>query len=494
MWVKNSGACRSTLGVLLLSAALGACGAEGGQDIAEEQIVSHEEALVVADKIFTDASGDVKVMVRTCDYPANLTTGSRCHFCAVDQGWVMIGGGAEIEGSPSFARLRGSFPFPNNLVAPVTPPGVLASVETCTGNSHTNDINKDWIAWMVRSGGTSSHRLRGYVVGLQVTGVSETTLASIRLFLDSTATGLTQPSIEQAVDNLIGGGANEVGAQSCYLTESRPVESNGSWRGSAYCSPAGNLKVYAISFDPCMLSVPGWDYCLQLRTRSIVTGPTTGYGTASLATAYPWVTTTIGATGVVNSGSSRFLADLLPLVGNGQGVTATTKDHITSVSGTTTAYSIDVFGGRWGTWRFNSVRFNTAGTSLYRPSGAAPVSLQQSTGFPDSGLYRWYLEPFGTGQYRLRNANPNRPAQGECAFRQSGTSNVQVGPCGTGNDYRWTATTHPQNGPFKLRNVSANSCLDNNLSTTDSTLRLATCASGYSDRQSLFLDTYSWPP
>src|SRR5688500_18136263 len=114
MWVNNSGVCRFALGTLL-SAGLGACGAESGQDIEQEPIASRQEALQIPDKFFTDGSGDVTIMVRTCDFPLDDPAGPRCHFCAVDRDWVMIGGGAEIEGSPSFARLRGSFPFPSSL-------------------------------------------------------------------------------------------------------------------------------------------------------------------------------------------------------------------------------------------------------------------------------------------------------------------------------------------------------------------------------------------
>ena len=481
----------SVLGAVLLSGTLGACGGEPIEQAETGAVESNREALAVADKIFTDGSGDVQIMVRTCDYPATATTGPRCHFCAVDAGWVMIGGGAEIEGSPSSARLRGSFPFPGTLVPPVH---TADSLETCTGNSPANPLTKDYTAWMVRSGGSSSHRLRAYVIGLKVAGMLEDTLATYRIISDGTSEFLTQPTLEYAAGDflLLGGGANEVGAQNCYLTESRPVESTNSWRASAYCSPASGLKVYSISIDPC-LPVPGWYNCMQWKHLSAVTGPTTGYGTASLATPYPWVTTAIGAKGVVNFSSSRFLADLLPVVGSSQGFTATTKDQGTTVNGTTTGHSIGMFGGRWGTWLFNSVRFNTAGTTLHRPGGSAPVQLMQSTAFPDAGPFRWYVEPLGGGEFRLRNANPNQPAQGECAFRQSGTSNVQVGPCGTGSQYRWTIVDDLQGSPFKLRNVSSNTCLDNNSSAGNTALRLATCVTGYSVRQSLFLDHFSWP-
>jgi hypothetical protein len=103
------------------------------------------------------------------------------------------------------------------------------------------------------------------------------------------------------------------------------------------------------------------------------------------------------------------------------------------------------------------------------------------------------MQDIGGGQYNIRNANPSQPASGECAYRQSGTSNVLVGPCGSSNEYRWTIIGNYQLN-FQLRNVSSGTCLDNNNSTSNSALRLATCTSGYSDRQSFVVNTYNWPP
>lgn len=459
-------------------------GIEGSQPLAAS-------VLAVADRVFTDATGDVKIQVRTCDYEASAFSGKHCTYCALDEGWVMIGGGAEIEGSPSSARLRGSFPYPNGITPPVSTPDGLQ--QNCTGNSPDNALSKDYIAWMARSDGSSSHRLRAYVVGLQINGLTESQLAGYRLINDATTASMTQPVIESGGFNLVvGGGANEVGSQNCYLTESRPNENSNSWRGSAYCGPSGGgLKVYSIHLNTCM-PVPGWDYCMEFKYRSAVTGSGSGYRTASATTPYPWITAGIGGLGVVNHSSSRYLADLLPLVGSNQGVTVRTKDQSTMVSGTTTAYSVNLVGGRWGTWKSNAIRFNTAGTTLHRQSGSAPVTLRQSTAYPDAGPYRWYLESIGSGQYRLRNANPGQPATGECAYRQSGTSNVLVGPCGSTNAYRWTVVDDIRT-VFKLRNVSSATCLDNDDSTANANLRLASCVSGYSPRQSLFADRYSWP-
>jgi hypothetical protein len=99
----------------------------------------------------------------------------------------------------------------------------------------------------------------------------------------------------------------------------------------------------------------------------------------------------------------------------------------------------------------------------------------------------------GAGIYRLRNANPNNTSSGECAYRQAGTSNVLVGPCGATSAYLWTNFEGEGASPFKLKNSSSGTCLDNNNSVVNSNLRLAACVNGYSSRQSLFLDTYSWP-
>jgi hypothetical protein len=232
---------------------------------------------------------------------------------------------------------------------------------------------------------------------------------------------------------------------------------------------------------------------MRTQVLTAATGAGSGYRTAAATTKYPWITTSIGGKGVVNNASSRYLADLLPLSGSNQGVSVTTKDQGVVVSGTTTAYAVNLFGGRWGTWRFNSLRFNTAGTTLHRQTGAAPVRLRQSTANPDAGPYRWNLEPFGSGIFRIRNSNPSSPATGECAYRQAGSTNVLVGACGTTDAYKWTNVGDLQAGPFKLRNVSSASCLDNNNSAVNADLRLAACVNGYSTRQSLFMDTYSWP-
>ncbi|HEX6766509.1 MAG TPA: hypothetical protein VF103_13545, partial [Polyangiaceae bacterium] len=173
MWCSHK-ALAFALGGLLASV-LTSCGAPPSSD---EPVGSTASAVTptptTSDKFSTDASGDLKIVIRTCDYPSSFTTGARCAYCALDAGWTLIGGGAEIQlQSPSStdARLRGSFPDPasldqvgNGVVNVSTPDG---RDQNCTGNADVaNDIEQPFIAWLARSGGTSSHKLRAYVIGL----------------------------------------------------------------------------------------------------------------------------------------------------------------------------------------------------------------------------------------------------------------------------------------------------------------------------------------
>jgi hypothetical protein len=295
---------------------------------------------------------------------------------------------------------------------------------------------------------------------------------------------------------LVGGTQSPPVEPNGFLTESHPLEPvdfSNEWKGSGvYSNPTnGGIKVYAIGLDTC-LPVPGWDYCMEWKWRSASTGPASGYGTASATTPFPWVTASVGVTGVTNGSSSRYLADLIPFVGSSQGFTVRTKDQGTTVSGTTTGYSFNLMKGGNEPWHHNSIRFNTPGTALSRPSGTAPVTLQQSNGDPDVSQRRFHLESLGGGQFRVRQGNPGQGT--ECAFRQSGFTSVRITACGSTNDFRWTIDGD-LNGTFKLRNVANSQCMDNNnQGATTSNVVFKTCVAGYSDVQSLFLDHYSWPP
>jgi len=139
---------------------------------------------------------------------------------------------------------------------------------------------------------------------------------------------------------------------------------------------------------------------------------------------------------------------------------------------------------------FNAAIFINGG-GLVRPSGTNP-SLQRTDAFLDTAASRWSLEFLGNNTYRLRNGNPG--AGGECAYRDGVTNAVRVSACGTTNAFKWSLLGE-LGGVFQIKNLSSNSCLDNNgvFSGPNSNLVLKACVSGGSASQQIFLDHFSWP-
>jgi len=356
---------KTLVGVLAL--ALTACGGTAASGSGGEAVGSSSSALLVnpqsSDTFFNDATGDVKVVVRTCSWPDNFTTGSRCAYCALDYGWTVVGGGAEIQlqnQSSTDARLRGSLPYPNTLnpvgagtVSVESPDG---SDTNCTGNSNvSNDINAVYTAWLARSGGGSSHKLRAYVIGLQVAGLSGPELGVTYNDFGNTSYDpdhVTQSKLQvaqtsQARGLLIGGGADSVASNlTNYLTENRYDAATQTWKAVGYDpNRRAAIKTYAIGIDLQALPA-GWTSGLQASIKSFATGPATGIGKAAAQTSYPYVLASIGAQGVSNDPNSRYLTGLVPFSGSAQGATVSTKDQGTAVSGTTTGYAVTLLGGR----------------------------------------------------------------------------------------------------------------------------------------------------
>jgi hypothetical protein len=499
-------------GCVLSVALAAAVGCGQGAELETEEVGSSEAAITRND--YQDGSGTILLRVKTCDYTASAT--ANCAYCAVDDGWARIGGGAEIlgENTPG-ASLRQSYPAQ----------AAYTSVNHggCTGEAGPNDSNSVWVA---RSSGPS-HQLRAYVVGLRLreTPSSAAFKPYVSMGIDR-VTGSVAPPAAFSVDCseselfsstgrndlwLVGGGAQLQPVSSgstdfgdAYLTGSYPLKASDNytniWRASARHQQTFNssvsLKCYGIGIEYCPA---GWSDCFHHPwIRSTTAGSTSGYATANDMTGTSaawtsWVPTGPGGRAQYgSSGFGRYLTDLIPFNGSAKGFTVRSKpsNSGSASSGVTNGASLAL--GRYGArYLFNSIRFNTPGTALFRPSGAAPVNLQQSNGNPDTAAHRFHLEPFGSnGEYRVRHGNPDNGT--ECAYRQTGSTSVRVGPCGTSSAYLWTVL--PGN-VVKLRNVSAGMCLDNNnQGATTSNLVLKTCAASYSDVQSVFFDTYSWPP
>ncbi len=484
---------------VVLSFVAGSCG-EGSND--DDQVVATSEALTAPDRTFSDASGDVTVLVRTCDWPTAFTTGHRCAYCALDPGWAMIGGGAEIQlqtSTSTNARLRGSLPYPFSLNWNGDGHSIRvnsndASDTQCSGNVPSkNYIDQVYTAWQARSDGTSGHKLRAYVVGLKIAGVDPLALYGAVLYKDFGTVPLTGGNAFPDRGLLIGGGADVLGSNSGYLTESWPNMNAGGWYAAGYDATGQALiKPYAISIDLSSINVPGWNGAgLNVGLRSVSTGLVSGTGTASGTTRYPFVVSSVGAQGVTNGSLSRFVTGLVPFASSTDGFAVKTQDQGTRVFGPTTGFSLDILGGRWGTWLWNRAIFLYGGV-LYRPSGTNPL-LQRTSDVPDSAATRWALESFGSGTYRLRNGNPGTGT--ECAYRESSTSNnVRVKACGTGSEFLWRPLSDPQD-IFHLQNVASGKCLDNNnvFDGANSNVMLKSCVAGWALPQEMVLANSNWP-
>jgi hypothetical protein len=478
-----------------------------GEELMEPEAVE-STAQGISTNDYQDGTGTILIRVKTCDWTATAT--SNCSYCFVDDGWARIGGGAEIESEATpGAALTESLPYR----------GELTEVNSggCTGGAGPNDFNS---VWMARSTGPA-HRLRTYIVGLQLR--NSPTDPPFKPYASSavdTVTGALDPPSTFSVDCseadlfsavgrndlwLIGGGAQiqpngfpTYSLGDARLTGSYPRKAGDGyttvWRATARFQQAVtsgvSLKCWGIGVEYCPA---GWNYCFTHPSiRSVTGASTSGYRTVTDTTPASWVPTVVGGRAAFGStGFGRYLADLVPLNGSSKGFTVRSKpsNSGTPSSGETYGYSLSL-GRADANYTYNAIRFNTAGTALYRPSGTAPVSLRWSSAFPDDAQHRWHLETFGTnGEYRVRNGNPDSGT--ECA-RRSG-SNVQIAACGTGTDFRWTLVSDNGGSVFKLRNVAAGQCMDNT-GTQPPNIVLKNCASGYAAAQSLFLDKYSWPP
>ena len=501
-------------GALSLFSLTTGCAGEKLQ-VVEEGVAHQTTAIFNTD--FKDATGTIEVRVKTCDIIPPLSQPAQAFNCAyctieVDEGWALVGGGAQIIGeSTPGAMLQSSFPSPNFFTR--------ANAFGCSGpaspSGQTRTGFDDQATWVVRSAG-ANHRVQAYVIGLRIrdTPTSPPIRPETTIGIDSVTSAVNPPanySVETSESRLpsgfiiVGGGANIINhddislVADAYLTESRLIE-NGleggrAWRASARAqhNPAQDnpLKTYAIGVAGC----PAWsnnDCFVYPSLHNVADIARSGYGTASYTGAASWVVTSIGGSSPRTSGAGRYLADLIPFNGSQKGLTVRSKSNdLLAATGPTNGSAV-LLGRFQAPYLFNAVRFNVAGTALFRPSGTDP-RLQQSTLFPDAPALRWHLEHLGSGVYRLRNGNPD--AGTECAYWSSATSAVRVKACGTGNEFKWTLFSGALNsGTFVLRNVATNTCLDNNnQGWANTNLILRTCSSG-SEAQALFLDAFNVPP
>jgi hypothetical protein len=269
---------------------------------------------------FVDSSGTVTVRIKECP-----PTGFGEHLtatCTVDSNFVLIGGGADVvgEGNPG-ALLTASYPD--------------SSLTT-------------WIASSKDHGLVFYHQLRTYAIGLQLAGVSATTLRNYMYFTSGSSPFASErPSSTAQLPpgyKLLGGGAiaNYTGP-GLLLTSSRP--DGFQWVAEAKdhkYGESGTVTTYAIGITSG--TIPGFGSLDTLSTSAPTWAPT-GYGTASIATPSGWVLASVGANAQYN-GAGRLLTDMIPFVdapsNSSMGAMIRSKDHILADSGYTTAYLIAI--------------------------------------------------------------------------------------------------------------------------------------------------------
>lgn len=464
-------------------------------------------AAAITNTNFTDGSGRIRIRVKTCDPTAAATT--NCAYCTADDGWARIGGGAQIlgENSPG-AMLQASFPSPNYFT--------MTNSFGCTGpagHSPARPGIDDKSTWVARASG-ATHQLQAYVIQMQLVNSSGAAFKPYVTEGRDYVTGAVNPpsnfSVEYPQDwldpnqFLIGGGAHVLStnpansitaATDAYLVESRPVDGpNGrAWRASARAknNPAQDnpLKTYAIGVETCPSQWDGRCFTYPM-IKEVTAAATTGYGTAAYTVSPSWASTSTGGYAPTTNSGARFLADLIPFNGTAKGFTVRSKGNGTGGSGQTIGSTL-VIGQTFGLYTFNSLFFSRNGDPaiLSRPTGTNP-QLQAVYSPADQPSTRWWMDPIGTGIFRIRNGNPDGGT--ECAYRDGTTSNVRAKACGTGAEFQWTfigAATGQT--VFQLKHVSNGQCLDLNATGTPANVVLKPCSN--SGTQVLYLENFNWP-
>jgi hypothetical protein len=302
--------------VLLAALVLGS-GIGCAPDVVDEDSVgSQSEALTSTD--YVDSTGFVHIRVKVCDFGASSHI--PFSFCAVDAGFVLVGGGAEVEGSASGGGiLIESFPSGSSWVA----------------------RSKDHVTSYL-------HRIRAYSVGMSLTGMSAATLGTLVKLTVATSGVSNRPSVSVNVPAghilLSGGALVGYNGAGLLLTGSYP-SGDFQWTVTAkdhQVADTGLVQAYVISIPVCLNNV--LPRCLITSVQATSAFVPTGYGVASLNT--PPGYAPLGVGGRANwSGQGRLLTDIFPSnsVG-GAGATAYSKDHKVAEGNSTDVWALSIQG------------------------------------------------------------------------------------------------------------------------------------------------------
>jgi hypothetical protein len=297
-------------------------GTFAGCDAAEKPNDSVENAsAALSTSVHFDPNGNkFAIEIKTCDWVGpgsnNVTT------CGVDPGFMLVGGGAEVEGATPNALLYGSLPLNFN---------------TWEARSKDHQV-------------ASPHRLRAYAIGLHVYGRSSDQLASQSQRLEATSVAAHHPSktVDEPAGFLFTGGGAVVqwtgpGALLTRSSLSAGIMTPVGWTGTGKdhgLATLSTIKVAAIAIPNCFTFSDGNNVCFSRRFDEASTFVGTGYANAS--TPSVWAISGIGGWSQF-SGNGRLLTKLVPLTSAGApGVLAQTKDHQIASPGNTIAQVISL--------------------------------------------------------------------------------------------------------------------------------------------------------
>jgi hypothetical protein len=442
-------------GSVLVAVGTSGCGGLPDRNSDEESLGTTQQAVssapAVSTQDYVDDSGTIRVRVKTCDWAnsavvstalGNFDDAETC--CEIDPEFVMVGGGAEIEGEGSpGALLKASHPNPNSC-APFT------------------GFNTSWLARSASHVQPFAHRLRAYVIGLQLEGMTAAELEAIRgQPIDSVTTSMTppdpNPSVRGILGNastrrLIGGGAETVfNTERLLMTESYPADQQwvATTRVNQNVPHDGGTKTYTMAMETCPT---GWDGCLNIDDLVVNAGASSGYGTITASA--PGLVTSIGARAFsAPGGAGRYIHDLIPYPNNAPGFTVRTKNH----GGTDTA----------GMAGFAKVISRVSHDIVYRHSrkcldvsGVSQTAGAAVVQWPCSGALnqRLYLISQGGGFYSVRFRHSQQCLDVNQASTANGAAIIQW-PC-TGAANQLFELVPAANGGVALRAMHSQKCVD----------------------------------
>jgi len=256
-----------------------------------------------------DSTGSISIRMYMCKLSdlSNQPAAS----CPVESDRVLVGGGAQVDGTPSpGALLFGSFPSGNAWFA----------------------LTKDHIY-------PNPHRVRAWAIGLRLANYSASQLNSVIKLTAATsqnATGLIGVVAVVPQGHVIVGGGAVSGWNSGpgrLLTASEPTAAGWVAKSKDHIQASvGSVTALLISLPQCP---PGLGYCLASNLVSASGTNTSGYFTTSkVDSTSSTIMTSIGGETFYN-GTGRMLADLYPVPQSNGTVVSISKDHGFVDSGST---------------------------------------------------------------------------------------------------------------------------------------------------------------